>query len=82
MKQNALGRLLQEIIAHLGDISALAWVGQSSNFNSCIRAEIASYKVPPCPLPSLSEDEIQTSVSTLQNTVPVESASNLYALLA
>ncbi|KAG0709247.1 hypothetical protein DFH29DRAFT_1074967 [Suillus ampliporus] len=81
MKQNALGRLLQEIIAHSGDISALDWVGQPSNFNSCLPAEIASYKAPPCPLPSLSEDEMQTSVATLRNTVSMESASKLYALL-
>ncbi|KAG2349796.1 hypothetical protein BDR05DRAFT_972738 [Suillus weaverae] len=33
-KQNALGRLLQEIIAHSGDISALDWVRKSSEFNS------------------------------------------------
>ncbi|KAJ8581038.1 hypothetical protein M405DRAFT_708893, partial [Rhizopogon salebrosus TDB-379] len=29
-KQNALGRLLQEIIARSGDITALDWVGKSS----------------------------------------------------
>ncbi|KAG0706091.1 hypothetical protein DFH29DRAFT_1025833 [Suillus ampliporus] len=33
-KQNALGRLLQEIIAQSGDITALDWVGKSSQFNS------------------------------------------------
>ncbi|KAG2756665.1 hypothetical protein P692DRAFT_20714972 [Suillus brevipes Sb2] len=80
-KQNALGRLLQEIIAHSGDITALDWVGQSSNFNSCLPADIVSYKAPPCSLPSLSEDKIQASVSQLRYTVAVESASKLYALL-
>ncbi|KAG1814090.1 hypothetical protein EV424DRAFT_42587 [Suillus variegatus] len=81
-RQNALGRLLQEIIAHSGDITALDWVGQSSTFNSCLPAEISSYKAPSCILPSLSEDEMQSSVSTLRNNiVAVESASKLYTTL-
>jgi hypothetical protein len=80
-KQNALGRLLQEIIAHSGDITALDWVGKSSKFNSCLPADITSYKAPPCRPSSLSEDEMQISVSVLQNTVDVESASKLYTLL-
>ncbi|KAG0697553.1 heterokaryon incompatibility protein-domain-containing protein [Suillus ampliporus] len=80
-KQNALGRLLQEIIAHSGDITALDWVGKSSTFNSCLPADITVYKAPPCMLPPLPEDEIQTSVSSLRNGVAMESASKLYTLL-
>ncbi|KAG1821965.1 WD40-repeat-containing domain protein [Suillus subaureus] len=81
-RQNALGRLLQEIIAHSGDITSLDWVGQSSNFNSCLPAEISSYKALPCMLRSLSEDEMQISVSMLRNNnVTVESALKLYATL-
>ncbi|KAG1738652.1 uncharacterized protein EDB91DRAFT_448861 [Suillus paluster] len=77
-KQNALGRLLQEIVAQSGDITALDWVGKSSEFNSCLPADIASYKPPPCTLPFLSEDQIQTSVLSLQNAAIVEPASMLY----
>ncbi|KAG0708171.1 hypothetical protein DFH29DRAFT_1065883 [Suillus ampliporus] len=77
-KQNALGRLLEKIVAQSGDITALDWVGQRSTFNSCLPADISSYAAPPCALPSLSEDEIQTSVSSLRNTVAGELASNLY----
>ncbi|KAG1821967.1 WD40-repeat-containing domain protein [Suillus subaureus] len=80
-RQNALGRLLQEIIAHSGDITSLDWVGQSSNFNSCLPAEISSYKAPPCTLPFLSEDDMQNSVSMLRNNVAVESALKLYTTL-
>ncbi|KAG1785781.1 uncharacterized protein HD556DRAFT_1456313 [Suillus plorans] len=80
-KQNALGRLLQEIVARSGDISCLDWVGRSSEFNSCLPADIISYAAPPCSLPSLSEDEIQTAVSLLRNIVPVNSALKLYNLL-
>ncbi|KAG0692334.1 hypothetical protein DFH29DRAFT_1073796 [Suillus ampliporus] len=80
-KQNALGRLLQEIVARSGDITALDWVGQSSGFNSCLPADITSYAAPPHTLPSLSEVEIQTMVSSLRNIVAVELASKLYTLL-
>ncbi|KAG0700212.1 hypothetical protein DFH29DRAFT_1056381 [Suillus ampliporus] len=77
-KENALGRLLQEIVARSGDITALAWVGHPSQFNSCLPADISSYATPPCALPLLSEDEIKTAVSSLHQTVDVELASKLY----
>jgi hypothetical protein len=77
-KQRALGRLLQEIVARSGDITALDWVGQPSTFNSCLPANISSYAAPPCTLPSLSEDEIQTAVSSLQHTVAADLALKLY----
>jgi hypothetical protein len=77
-KQDALGRLLQEIVARSGDISALHWVGKSSELNSCLPADISSYKALPSTLPSLSEDQIQTLISSLQNVVAVDSASKLY----
>ncbi|KAJ8593057.1 hypothetical protein M405DRAFT_633777 [Rhizopogon salebrosus TDB-379] len=79
-KQNALGRLLQEIVARSGDISALDWIGKSSQFNSCLPAEIMSYRDPPYTPPSPSEDEIQISVSLLRNSVAVDLASELYTL--
>ncbi|KAG1898597.1 uncharacterized protein F5891DRAFT_1174098 [Suillus fuscotomentosus] len=80
-KQSALGRLLQDIVSRSGDITALDWVGQSSEFNSCLPADIISYATPPCSLPSLSEDEIQTAVSSLRNIVAVDLASKLYNML-
>ncbi|KAG1780745.1 hypothetical protein EV702DRAFT_1042967 [Suillus placidus] len=80
-KQNALGRLLQEVVARSGDISALDWVGQSSEFNSCLPASITSYKAPPYTPPVLSEGDIQTSISSLQDTMIVELALELYSSL-
>ncbi|KAG2337073.1 hypothetical protein BDR05DRAFT_970587 [Suillus weaverae] len=79
--QNALGRLLQEVVARSGDISALDWVGPSSEFNSCLPADITSYDAPPYALPSLSEDEIQRSISLLRDTVVVDLALEFYGLL-
>ncbi|KAG1818213.1 heterokaryon incompatibility protein-domain-containing protein [Suillus subaureus] len=80
--QNALGRLLQEIVARSGDITALDWVGQPSEFNSCLPADITSYAAPPCAPPYLSEDGIQTAVSSLQHTVAMDQASKFYDQLA
>ncbi|KAJ8591875.1 hypothetical protein M405DRAFT_87797, partial [Rhizopogon salebrosus TDB-379] len=80
-KQNALGRLLQEIVARSGDITALDWVGKPSEFNSCLPADITSYRLPPCTLPIPSEDEKNAAVSALQNATAAELASNLYTQL-
>ncbi|KAG2361109.1 hypothetical protein BDR07DRAFT_88521 [Suillus spraguei] len=80
-KQYALGRLLQEIVAESGDITALDWVGTSSEFNSCLPADITSYEAPPYTLPFISEAEMQRSVSSLQDTVVVELALRLYSSL-
>ncbi|KAG2356060.1 hypothetical protein BDR07DRAFT_1613333 [Suillus spraguei] len=76
-KQNALGRLLQEIVARSGDITVLDWIGQPSEFNSCLPAHIVSYTTPRT-LPSLSEDDIHTQVSSLRQTVPTDVALKFY----
>jgi hypothetical protein len=81
-KKKALGRLLQEIVAQSGDITALDWVGKSSEFNSCLPDSITSYEVAAYKLSSPSKDEIQTSISMLRNDVTADSASNLYTLLS
>jgi len=81
-KQNALGRLLQDVIAQSGDITALDWVGKHLSFNSCLPpAEITSYGTPSCTLPSRAEHEMQTLVSSLRDTRAVESTSKLYTQL-
>jgi len=82
-KQDPLGRLLHDIVARLEDITALDWIGRPSELNSCLPADITSYKAPPHPrtLLSLSEDEIEESVCSLQNAGVVELASALYTLL-
>ncbi|KAG1766605.1 hypothetical protein EV702DRAFT_1282874 [Suillus placidus] len=80
-QDKALGRLLQEIVARSGDITSLDWVGKPSDFNSCLPASITSYQAPPCKLPLLPEDQIQSSVSSLRKTVAVNFALNLYTML-
>ncbi|KAI5997226.1 hypothetical protein F5J12DRAFT_339063 [Pisolithus orientalis] len=45
--ENALGRLLAEIISRSGDISVLDWVGEASSFNSCFPANLLPYQTVP-----------------------------------
>jgi len=45
--QNALGRLLAEVISKSGDTSILDWVGQSSVFHSCFPATLTPYQTLP-----------------------------------
>jgi hypothetical protein len=81
-KQNALGRLLQEIVARSGDITVLDWIGQASEFNSCLPAHITSYTTSPRSISFLSEDEIQATISSLRNNfVAVDLALKLYSQL-
>ncbi|KIM52529.1 hypothetical protein SCLCIDRAFT_1163140 [Scleroderma citrinum Foug A] len=51
--ENALGRLLAEVISKSGDTSILDWVGQSSEFHSCFPATIIPYEALPLSLPDL-----------------------------
>lgn len=82
-KHNALGRLLQEIVARSGDVTVLDWIGESSRFNSCLPASITSYATLPRTVPPQSEDDIQTAVSSLRrNTRVINLASKLYDELA
>jgi len=52
--ENALGRLLAEVISKSGDTSILDWIGQSSVFHSCFPATITPYQTLPLALPDLT----------------------------
>ncbi|KAI5997132.1 hypothetical protein EDD15DRAFT_394674 [Pisolithus albus] len=45
--EDALGRLLAEIISRSGDVSVLDWVGKQSSFNSCFPANLEPYQMTP-----------------------------------
>ncbi|KIM60782.1 hypothetical protein SCLCIDRAFT_26314 [Scleroderma citrinum Foug A] len=59
--ENALGRLLAEIISQSGDISVLDWVGEASLFNSCFPSRISSYQPAPSPPSTWDESELRPS---------------------
>ncbi|KAG6326676.1 hypothetical protein ID866_12413 [Astraeus odoratus] len=46
--EDALGRLLAEIISQSGETSLLDWVGEPSSFHSCFPASFTSYASLPC----------------------------------
>jgi len=60
--ENALGRLLAEVISKSGDTSILDWTGQSSAFHSCFPASITPYET--LPLLPLSLADLTTPPST------------------
>ncbi|KAL4077778.1 hypothetical protein J3A83DRAFT_4124227 [Scleroderma citrinum] len=78
--ENALGRLLAEIISRSGDISVLDWVGEASSFNSCFPACIASYQTKPSLSHTCSGSEVQPLVSVTQELV--EARNNLFDILS
>ncbi|KIK24027.1 hypothetical protein PISMIDRAFT_678503 [Pisolithus microcarpus 441] len=61
--ENALGRLLTEIVSQSGDISVLDWVGEPSPFHSCFPAHITSYQRLSTPPPRLSAEERSSATS-------------------
>jgi len=80
-QQRAVGRLLQEVLTRSGDVTILAWTGKSSDYNSCLPAEISVYRETVSPyVPSPIEDsEMDALVSKLRTSpIMVESAMMLY----
>ena len=61
--EDSLGRLLAHVLAGSGDLSVLAWTGESGNFNSCLPACItvfnksATLHLPP-PIPDAEMEQI------------------------
>ncbi|KAI6024268.1 hypothetical protein EDC04DRAFT_281097 [Pisolithus marmoratus] len=73
--ENALGRLLAEIISQSGDISVLDWVGEASSFHSCFPANLIPYQMVPCTQSTPGD-------STNRNSFHFEGARKLYSTLA
>ncbi|KAI6022002.1 hypothetical protein EDC04DRAFT_2901010 [Pisolithus marmoratus] len=69
--ENALGLLLQEIVHRERDAKAvLDWVGKSSQFNSCLPAEISAYQDPPYKPPPIRGNEMEARVVELRALLP------------
>ncbi|KIM50998.1 hypothetical protein SCLCIDRAFT_1224956, partial [Scleroderma citrinum Foug A] len=62
--ENALGRLLAEVISKSGDTSILDWVGKSSVFHSCFPATITPYQTLPLSLPDLPTPSSTHTIGT------------------
>ena len=65
-QQHALGRLFQEIVARSGDVACLAWVGQSSEFNSAFPDHLRVYEHPSHTVPCIGEEDMERRVVELR----------------
>ncbi|KAG6375785.1 hypothetical protein JVT61DRAFT_2635 [Boletus reticuloceps] len=65
----ALGRLLSQLVTSSGDTSILAWTGKSGRFNSCLPARISVFSQPLTSyIPrAVTETEIETIATRLRN---------------
>ena len=76
--EDALGRLLAEVISKSGDTSILHWIGQSSTFHSCFPATITPYQALPLSLPDLTTPPSTCTPSVLRSAREMHQAlSNL-----
>ncbi|KAN0101163.1 hypothetical protein V8E55_001147, partial [Tylopilus felleus] len=79
--EKALGRLLAHILAVSGDISILAWTGQSGGHNSCLPARITVFtRSATSHLPQPIEDgEMETKITELRSSaLDLDLAMKLY----
>ncbi|KAF8427612.1 hypothetical protein L210DRAFT_3565025 [Boletus edulis BED1] len=77
----ALGRLLAQVLTSSGDASILAWTGRSGSFNSCLPgrihvfSELSTSHIPPC-------TEMETITATLRaSSLNLTLVMNLYERL-
>ena len=79
----ALGLLLEEIVHRKRDAEAvLDWIGESSEFNSCLPAHISVYQHPSRTPPHIPEDAMKTRVAQLRDLLPRQSVTMFFENLS
>ncbi|KIK21820.1 hypothetical protein PISMIDRAFT_533738 [Pisolithus microcarpus 441] len=74
---DALGHLLEEIVARFGEVAVLAWSGKPSSYNSCLPASISVYNQTPYNPPLLDGEEMETYITRLRGKLSQEVALNI-----
>ncbi|KAF8119884.1 hypothetical protein EV363DRAFT_1440067 [Boletus edulis] len=77
----ALGRLLSQLVTSSGDTSILAWTGKSGGFNSCLPSRISVFSQPlTSHIPRTAmETEMETITARLRNaSLSLNSITRLY----
>ncbi|KAF8129297.1 hypothetical protein EV363DRAFT_1400038 [Boletus edulis] len=77
----ALGRLLSQLVTSSGDTRILAWTGKSGRFNSCLPARISVFSQPlTSQIPrTVTETEMETITARLRNaSLSLNSITKLY----
>ncbi|KIJ11815.1 hypothetical protein PAXINDRAFT_15388 [Paxillus involutus ATCC 200175] len=81
--EDALGLLLQEIVHRERDAKAvLDWVGKSSQFNSCLPAQISAYQVSPYTPPPIPENKMEARVAELRALLPQQDVAMFFGNLS
>ncbi|KAI6122320.1 hypothetical protein EV401DRAFT_2070153 [Pisolithus croceorrhizus] len=76
--ENALGRLLVEIISQSGDTSVMDWAGKESSFHSCLPADLK----PHTPYEAVSCPQATPSDPTNGNDIDPEKVHQMHSALA
>ncbi|KAI5983680.1 hypothetical protein EDC04DRAFT_2616091 [Pisolithus marmoratus] len=75
---DALGHLLEEIVARSGEVTVLAWSGKSSSYNSCLPASVSVYNQTPYNPPSLEGEEMETCITQLRSKLNKQDSLSIY----
>ena len=83
--ESSLGRMLAHVLAGSGDLSILAWTGESGGFNSCLPAHIVAFDGPatshlPAPIADVEMERIITMLHS--PSFDITSALALYDRLS
>ena len=79
--ESALGRFLAHILSGSGDVSILAWTGESSSFNSCLPAHITVFNRPATSHlpPPIKDNKLEKMVTLLRTpSLDLDLAVRLY----
>jgi len=78
--EGALGRLLAHVLAGSGDVSILAWTGESGSFNSCLPAHITVFNRPPTSHlpPPIQDAEVGGTTASYTSSFDLDVALGLY----
>ncbi|KAI6141936.1 hypothetical protein BKA82DRAFT_2631360 [Pisolithus tinctorius] len=75
---DALGHLLEKIVARSSEVTVLALSGQSPSYNSCLPASLSVYSQPSRSPPFLEGEEMEGCIKTLRDKLTRQEARIIY----
>ena len=76
--KDALGQLLENIVARSGDVTVIAWTGKSLPYNSALPDSLAVYKQVPHSSPHMEANELDTCVEQLRTRLAPQDITAFY----
>jgi len=76
----SLGRLLAHVLTASGDVSILAWTGESGSFNSCLPAYITVFNGPATSHlpPPIEDSKMENIIARFHTSFDIDGALRLY----